>query len=102
MTDADIGKSELAQKVADQINDRRDVRENPINVVDDNGVITLKGWAKDIETREAAEAIAEEVPGVEEVINDIEVADLGEQDPDMLDDDSPFDEEAPAHRAKSS
>jgi osmotically-inducible protein OsmY len=99
MTDADIGKSELAQKVADQINDRRDVRENPVNVVDDNGVITLTGWVKDIETREAAEAIAEEVPGVEEVINDIEVEDLGEQDPDMLDDDSPFDEEAPAHRA---
>lgn len=99
MTDADIGKSELAQKVADQINDRRDVRENPVNVVDDNGVITLTGRVKDIETREAAEAIAEEVPGVEEVINDIEVEDLGEQDPDMLDDDSPFDEEAPAHRA---
>ena len=102
MTDADIGKSELAQRVADQINDRRDVRQSPINVIDDNGVITLKGRVKDIETREAAEAIAEEVPGVTDVINDIEVEDLGEQDPDMLDSDSPFDEEAPAHRAKSS
>ncbi|MFP4345552.1 MAG: BON domain-containing protein [Anaerolineales bacterium] len=102
MTDADIGKSELAQRIGEALQEHEELRKHPVNVSDNNGVITLTGRVEEIEIREIAEAIAEEVPGVTEVINDIEVADLGGHDPDMLDEDSPFDEEAPAHRVKSS
>ncbi|HXF63218.1 MAG TPA: BON domain-containing protein [Caldilineaceae bacterium] len=44
-----------------------------IEVISDRGVITLNGRVKDAETRQAAEEIASEQPGVVAVINGLEV-----------------------------
>lgn len=42
-----------------------------IEVIDENGVVTLKGAVASIEIREAAQEIAEQEKGALEVINDL-------------------------------
>ncbi len=100
MAAAEIGKGQLAQKVAEALHRHEALREVPIDVVDEAGVITLTGTVNTLEAKEAASSIAEEIPGVLEVINDLEV-EQAPGEPEELSDDSPFDEEAPALRIKS-
>lgn len=45
-----------------------------IEVLDSNGVITLRGYVPTAEARERAEAVAHTVDGVTSVINEIDVA----------------------------
>lgn len=74
------GKSQLAIRLEDTL--ERDGRTGgaQIEVLDDNGVVTLTGFAPDDETRQVAGAIAEGFNGVTTVINDIE---LGSEDGDV-------------------
>jgi osmotically-inducible protein OsmY len=44
-----------------------------VGVIDERGVVSLKGQVDDPNTREAAERIARQQPGVVDVINDLEV-----------------------------
>ena len=44
-----------------------------IEVLDSNGVITLRGMVPNRKIREQAEAVAREVPGVTNVINELDV-----------------------------
>ncbi|HLO14166.1 MAG TPA: BON domain-containing protein [Anaerolineales bacterium] len=50
-----------------------DLHDHGIEVLDNNGVITLRGVVHSIEARERAEAVAREVEGVTSVINEIDV-----------------------------
>ena len=66
-------RSELASNVEKAIlEDRRTCRAK-ISALDDDGVITLTGTAKDRRISNAAEEIARQVEGVLDVINEIEV-----------------------------
>lgn len=44
-----------------------------IEVLDSNGVITLRGMVPNRKVREQAEAVTREVPGVTTVINELDV-----------------------------
>jgi len=65
--------SELAIALDDKL--ERDIRtaDSPIEVIDQNGVVTLCGCALSNEARAAAAEIAINHPGVLSVINDLEV-----------------------------
>lgn len=54
------------------MNDDR-LRDSAIEVLDSNGVITLRGTVPTREARDRAEAIVRGVPGVKSVINEIDV-----------------------------
>jgi osmotically-inducible protein OsmY len=49
------------------------IGEEAIEVLNDSGVVTLKGTVDSMPEREAAEEIAGRQPGVVSVINDLEV-----------------------------
>jgi osmotically-inducible protein OsmY len=66
-------ESNLAQQVLDAIQSDERTVDAPIDVIDNNGMITLTGWVRSNEDRDAATAIAESTPGVMSVITDIEV-----------------------------
>ena len=51
----------------------RQTRDYAIEVVDNNGVITLKGTVPSSKASERAEAVAREIPGVQSVINELYV-----------------------------
>lgn len=72
------GKSQLAIKLEDILERDKRTGDAQIEVMDDNGVVTLTGHAPDDETRKAAGLIAEGQTGVTSVINDIA---LGYDDP---------------------
>lgn len=55
------------------------IGEEAIEVLNDSGVVTLKGTVDSMPEREAAEEIAGRQPGVVSVINDLEVK-LDDQD----------------------
>ena len=44
-----------------------------IEVLDSNGVVTLRGMVPNRKVREQAEAVVREVPGVTSVINELDV-----------------------------
>jgi osmotically-inducible protein OsmY len=49
------------------------LRENGVEILDGNGVITLRGAVSTIAARERAEEIARQMDGVTSVINEIDV-----------------------------
>ena len=49
------------------------LKDHGIEVLDSNGVITLRGAVPTFAARERAEAVAREVPGVTSVINELDV-----------------------------
>lgn len=69
----EVAKTELAEAVSAALAHDERTAEYPVEVVDDDGVITLTGKVNSLETREAAEAIAADQEGVVEIINDLEV-----------------------------
>lgn len=74
-------RSKLATALSDELlRDERTVNSQ-IEVLDNNGVITLTGRATTNEARQAAAEIAEHFPGVLSVTNDLEVAGLPDETP---------------------
>jgi hyperosmotically inducible protein len=49
------------------------LQDNGIEILDSNGVITLRGEVPTIDARERAESLARQVDGVTSVINEIDV-----------------------------
>jgi hyperosmotically inducible protein len=49
------------------------LQDNGIEILDSNGVITLRGEVPTIDAREQAESLARQVDGVTSVINEIDV-----------------------------
>ena len=59
-----------AQDALSEINEMRDAR---IDVLDNNGIITLTGFVPSGEARDQAEAIVRQMDGVISVINELSV-----------------------------
>lgn len=64
--------SDLVQQVHDALmNDRRTHDEN-IDVINENGIITLRGMVRDRATKEAAQQITQSQTGVLTVVNELD------------------------------
>jgi osmotically-inducible protein OsmY len=61
----------LQEKVQAALQEDARTREAPIEVLNENGIITLTGFVTHLETREIAEEITKDVDGVVSVVNDI-------------------------------
>ncbi len=66
-------RSKLARKVEKAVLVDRRTGQARINVVDDDGIITLTGTVKDQRISKTVEEIAYQFEGVLDVINDIDV-----------------------------
>ena len=67
---------DLRHKVQDallQDESLHDLHDHGIEVLDNNGVITLRGVVHTFEARERAERVVREVEGVTSVINELDV-----------------------------
>ena len=76
--------NELQERVQGALADNPRTRDAAIEIVNNNGVITLGGIVPERETSEAAEAAAKDVDGVVSVVNEIQVR-------EVADGDNPFD-----------
>jgi osmotically-inducible protein OsmY len=65
--------SDLQHQVQDILMEDAHMRDYGIEVLDSNGVITLRGAVPTVEARERAEALARGVAGVTSVINELDV-----------------------------
>jgi osmotically-inducible protein OsmY len=63
----------LAQRVAAALQDDPRTRDAAIDVVDENGIVTLTGSVATEDVREAAEEIAQQEEDVVEVINELRI-----------------------------
>lgn len=70
--------SELHLKVLEAILDHPRTRDHAIDVLEQNGVITLKGHVPSREVSEIAEKVASDVYGVRGVINELEISAVNE------------------------
>lgn len=64
---------DLQHQVQDTLMEDAHMRDYGIEVLDSNGVITLRGTVPTVEARERAEALARGVAGVTSVINELDV-----------------------------
>jgi osmotically-inducible protein OsmY len=53
--------------------DDEDMRDYGIEVLDSNGVVTLRGTVPSVDARERAEAFVRDMEGVTSVINELDV-----------------------------
>lgn len=63
----------LQQQVQAALMEDHDMRDYGIEVLDSNGVITLRGMVPTRAARDSAEAIVRNVAGVTSVINELDV-----------------------------
>jgi osmotically-inducible protein OsmY len=63
----------LQHQVQSALMEERILENEGIDVLDSNGVITLRGTVASREARDTAEAIARSVTGVSNVINELDV-----------------------------
>jgi osmotically-inducible protein OsmY len=73
-------KSDVVKRVTTALAEDERTAAFDINVVDEQGVVTLTGTVEDSEAKSAAGEIAEKQAGVVEVVNDLVV-----QEPDIVD-----------------
>jgi len=73
-------KSELALWIEQALANDERMDRSQIEVLDDNGVITLTGVAQDNEARMAAAEIVNRAPGVISLTNDLEVRGINDSD----------------------
>jgi osmotically-inducible protein OsmY len=66
--------TEIADHVSQALMDDERTREAMIDVIDNQGVITLSGVVESREVHQAAEEIARQQPGVITVVNDLKIA----------------------------
>ncbi|MFN2291343.1 MAG: BON domain-containing protein [Anaerolineae bacterium] len=68
-----IEQIELAKRVEDALAQDPRTEDLILDVVDQNGMVTLTGTVPSHDAREAAEDVARQQEGVIEVVNDLEV-----------------------------
>ena len=78
--------NKLLERVYDALSDNPRTRDAGIEVLAENGIVTLRGTVSKPEVSEAAESVAEDVDGVVSVVNEVQVPDRED-----VDDDNPFD-----------
>jgi osmotically-inducible protein OsmY len=64
---------ELTQSVTKALIQDKRTKDAPIEVINQNGILTLKGHVKNDKIRKAAENIAMQQPGVISVINELKI-----------------------------
>lgn len=64
---------DLQHRVQDAFLQDHDLHDHGIEVLDSNGVITLRGVVHTVAARERAEELARQIEGVMSVINEIDV-----------------------------
>ena len=64
---------DLQHQIQTALMDDPHMREHGIEVLDSNGVVTLRGTVPTVEDRDRAEAIVRGIQGVVTVINEIDV-----------------------------
>jgi osmotically-inducible protein OsmY len=64
---------DLTHEVQEALAEINDMRDAQIDVLDNNGIITLTGIVPTVEARERAEAIVRGLSGVTTVINELNV-----------------------------
>ena len=64
---------ELTRSVTKVLVQDERTKDAAIEVINQNGILTLKGVVKDDKTRKAAENIAMQQPGVISVINELKI-----------------------------
>ena len=74
-----IRHSKLAQRVSAALQDDPRTRDAAIDVVDENGVVTLTGSVASDDVHQGAEEITRQQEGVVQVINELEIE---AEDPD--------------------
>ena len=67
--------SELAVALSEQLQRHSHTADSQIEIIDNNGVVTLSGTATSNKARAAAAQIVLNQPGVLSIINDIEIGD---------------------------
>jgi osmotically-inducible protein OsmY len=75
-----VGHSEIAARVRAALSQDPRTAEFSIEVIDENGIVTLRGEVNSEEASQASEEIARAQEGVIEVVNDLEI----EQDEEPL------------------
>lgn len=63
----------LQQQIQDALTNVNELRDSSIEVLDSNGIITLRGTVPDTGARERAEAIVRDLEGVTAVVNELDV-----------------------------
>jgi osmotically-inducible protein OsmY len=64
---------DFQKRIQEALSEVNDLREANIEVLDSNGVITLRGTVPTVSARERAEAIVRDMDGVTTVINELDV-----------------------------
>jgi osmotically-inducible protein OsmY len=72
----------IREKVEDALSGDPRTQDAAIEVLNENGVVTLGGTVPERETSTAAESIAEQVDGVVSVVNEIQVRNVDEDEDD--------------------
>ena len=67
--------SDAKKKVLEAFNENGILERSAIEVIDENGIVTLKGTVEKYDSIKFAEQIAKQQPGVIEVINELNVKD---------------------------
>ncbi len=86
----------LRERVQNALTDDPRTRDAGIEIINENGIITLGGIVPDPKVSSAAEAITENVDGVVSVINEIQAREGFDDDADDIaeefkDEDDPYD-----------
>jgi len=64
---------DLQHQVQEALAEINDLRDAQIDVLDSNGIVTLRGTVPTVDAREQAEAIVRGMDGVTSVINELDV-----------------------------
>jgi osmotically-inducible protein OsmY len=64
---------DLQHQVQEALGEINELRDAQIDVLDSNGIITLRGIVPNVDARERAEAIVRGMDGVISVINELDV-----------------------------
>ncbi len=64
---------DLQHQVQEALAEINDLRDAQIDVLDSNGIVTLRGVVPTVDARERAEAIVRGMDGVTTVINELDV-----------------------------
>ena len=64
---------DLQHQVQEALSELNELRGAQIDVLDSNGIVTLRGMVPTVAARERAEAIVREMDGVISVINELDV-----------------------------
>jgi osmotically-inducible protein OsmY len=76
-----IGMSDIAERVTESLANYPQTAQHAIEVIDEDGLVTLRGVVASEEDRTTAEEIASAQGGVMDVVNELKVREEPEEEP---------------------